>query len=163
VSASHLGSVERGETGVSTQLAMRIADALLMRPTDFATFGPGDPIVVRADGRPQGLFDGGVVWEELSPPGHELEPALLVAPPGQDSGGPYTRPGETFVHVLNGTLRFTFPESDPESDAVVAGAGDSVTLPPRTLFGWDNPGESPSRSLWVESPSPYRSASGDPR
>jgi DNA-binding transcriptional MerR regulator/quercetin dioxygenase-like cupin family protein len=156
VSASHLGTIERGEAGISTQLIMRIADALLVRPTELATFPATDPIVVRADQRARGEFDGGVVWEELSPPGRQLEPALLIAPPGQDSGGPYSRPAETFVFVLAGPLHFTLPDNA----LIVANDGDSVTLPARTPFSWDNPGPRESRSLWVESPSPHPPSAG---
>ncbi|MFI6601479.1 MerR family transcriptional regulator [Nonomuraea sp. NPDC050536] len=145
VSPAHLGAVERGDTGVSTQLIMRIADALLVPPSALATFRARGTMVVRQDERACGLFAGGVVWEELTLPGYRLESSLLTVPPGEASDGAYARPGESFAFVLAGRLRFTLPDEE-----IVLAEGDSIILTSHTSFAWDNPGQEPARVLWVE-------------
>ncbi|GGT30489.1 MerR family transcriptional regulator [Nonomuraea spiralis] len=146
VSPAHLGAVERGDTGVSTQLIMRIADALLVPPSALATFRARGTTVVRRDERARGLFAGGVVWEELTLPGYRMESSLLTVPPGEASHGAYARPGESFVFVLAGRLRFTLPEAEE----IVLVEGDSIILTSHTPFAWENPGQEPARVLWVE-------------
>ncbi|WP_066941967.1 MerR family transcriptional regulator [Microtetraspora fusca] len=146
VSPAHLGAVERGDTGVSTQLIMRIADALLVPPSALATFRAQGTMVVRQDERARGLFAGGVIWEELTLPGYRMESSLLTVPPGEASHGAYARPGESFAFVLAGRLRVTLPDEEE----IVLADGDSVILPAHTPFAWDNPGEEPARVLWVE-------------
>ncbi|MEV7012844.1 MerR family transcriptional regulator [Streptosporangium sp. NPDC051022] len=146
VSSAYLGALERGDSGVSTRLIMRIADALLVPPSALATFRARDTMVVRQDERARGLFEGGVVWEELTLPGSGMECSLLTVPPGEASGGAYARPGESFAFVMSGRLRFVLP-GDEE---VIVAEGDSITLPSHTSFAWDNPGSEPARALWVE-------------
>ncbi|WP_214325686.1 MerR family transcriptional regulator [Nonomuraea sediminis] len=146
VSPAHLGAVERGDTGVSTQLIMRIADALLVPPSALATFHARGTMVVRQDERARGLFAGGVVWEELTLPGYRLESSLLTVPPGEASHGAYARPGESFAFVLAGQLRFTLPDAEE----ILLAEGDSIILTAQTSFSWENPGQEPARVLWVE-------------
>lgn len=145
ISPSFLSSVERGETGVSTQIVARIADAFLIPMSGLARFRAHDTKVVRSDERARGLFSGGVVWEELAAPGHSLEPAMLTVPPGESSGGAYSRPGEAFTLVLVGELRFTVGR-----EQILLGQGDSIVLPPATAYAWENPGETPAQAVWVE-------------
>lgn len=145
VSPSFLSSVERGEVGVTTQFVARVADAFLMPMSGMASFRAQGPFVVRRDERASGTLVGGVVWEELVLPGHTLEPALLTVPPGGDSGGPYARPGETFVFVLAGALVFTLGEERVELEE-----GDSLVVPAQTHYAWSNPGGRPARAFFVE-------------
>ncbi|MEV8632995.1 MerR family transcriptional regulator [Streptosporangium sp. NPDC051023] len=146
VSPAYLGALERGDSGVSTRLIMRIADALLVPPSALATFHARGTMVVRQEERARGLFEGGVVWEELTLPGSRMESSLLTVPPGEASGGAYARPGESFAFVLSGCLRFVMSGGEE----IVVVEGDSITLPSHTSFAWDNPGQEPARALWVE-------------
>ncbi|MEU7003201.1 MerR family transcriptional regulator [Nonomuraea sp. NPDC046570] len=146
LSPAYLGAIERGDSGVSTQLIMRIADALLVPPSALAAFRAHGPMVVRRDERARGVFEGGVVWEELTLPGYRLESSLLTVPPGEGSGGAYARPGESFAFTLAGRLRFTLPDQQE----LLVTEGDSIILPPHTPFAWDNPDSEPARLLWVE-------------
>jgi DNA-binding transcriptional MerR regulator/quercetin dioxygenase-like cupin family protein len=145
ISPAYLSALERGEGEPSSHIVARIADAYLIPMSGLAEFRARGPVVVRADERARGVLDGGVTWEELVLPGHALEPALLIVPPGQGSGGEYSRPGETFAFMLEGALVFTLEQED-----LVVGAGDSITLEPRTTFAWTNAGEAEARALWVE-------------
>lgn len=144
ISPSLLSSLERGESGISTQLVARIADAFLVPQSAFAAHRPSSLVVRRAD-RVRGVLDGDVMWEELAAPGHALEPSVLTAPGGQGSGGSYSRPGETFVFLLSGQLSF----SVAGQSHLLAG-GDALMVPPRVDYEWHNPGTRPARALWVE-------------
>jgi DNA-binding transcriptional MerR regulator/quercetin dioxygenase-like cupin family protein len=145
ISPAYLSALERGEGEPSSQIVARIADAYLIPMSGVAEFRARGSVVVRADERARGVLDGGVTWEELVLPGHALEPALLVVPAGQGSGGEYSRPGETFAFMLEGALEFTL-----EHDELIVGPGDSIILEPRATFAWKNPGEIEARALWVE-------------
>jgi len=145
ISPAYLSALERGESEPSSSVIARIADAYLIPMSGLAEFRARGPVVVRADERARGVLDGGVTWEELVLPGHALEPALLIVPPGQGSGGPYSRPGETFAFMLEGALDFAL-----EHDEHRVGPGDSITLEPRATFAWENRGEIDARALWVE-------------
>jgi DNA-binding transcriptional MerR regulator/quercetin dioxygenase-like cupin family protein len=145
ISPAYLSSLERGEGEPSSQIVARIADAYLIPMSGLAEFRARGSVVVRADERARGVLDGGVTWEELVLPGHALEPALLIVPPGEGSGGEYSRPGETFAFMLAGTLEFTLGHEE-----LAVGPGDSITLEPRTAFAWQNAGEVEARAVWVE-------------
>ena len=147
VSPSVLSALERGESGVSVRLLSRIADALDMPMSAFAPVRPLGTRVVRAGERPRTVLAGGVTWEELVSPGHALEPALLIVPPGETSGGPIARPGEIFVFVLSGCLTFVTGEDDAE---VEIGEGDSLVLAPASTWSWHNGADAEARALWVE-------------
>ncbi|MEA2283058.1 MAG: hypothetical protein QOK21_3665 [Solirubrobacteraceae bacterium] len=145
ISPAYLSALERGESEPSSNVIARIADAYLIPMSGLAEFRAQGSVVVRAGERARGVLEGGVTWEELVLPGHALEPALLIVPPGQGSGGQYSRPGETFAFLIEGTLEFTL-----EHEELVVGRGDSITLEPRTTFAWENRGETEARALWVE-------------
>jgi DNA-binding transcriptional MerR regulator/mannose-6-phosphate isomerase-like protein (cupin superfamily) len=145
ISPAYLSALERGEGEPSSHIIARIADAYLIPMSGLAEFRARGPVVVRADERGRGVLDGGVTWEELVLPGHALEPALLIVPPGQGSGGEYSRPGETFAFMLDGTLDFAL-----EHEQLSVGPGDAITLAPRTSFAWNNLGSIEARALWVE-------------
>jgi DNA-binding transcriptional MerR regulator/quercetin dioxygenase-like cupin family protein len=147
VSPSFLSAVERDETGVSTAVIARIADAYLMPISAFTAVRAKDPSVIRKAERTTSVLDGGVTWEDLVLRGHELEPSLLTAPPGEGSGGEYSRPGESFVFLLAGRLRFALGD---DGRTIELGTGDALLVPARTTFSWTNPGRHPARAVWVE-------------
>jgi DNA-binding transcriptional MerR regulator len=151
ISRSFLSTLERGESGVSVQILSRIADTLKMPMSAFAPIHPPATTVVRRDERPRTVLEEGVTWEELASPGHQLEPALLIIPPGATSGGPITRPGETFVSLLEGSLAFTLLDDGSE---MAIEPGDSLILSPASTWSWVNPGPSDARAFWVEQLAP---------
>ena len=112
ISRSFLSTVERGENAVTPHVLSAIADGLDMPMSAFTPdIGPAKR-VMRAAQRPQTTMAEGVYWEELASPGHAMEPAVLVVPPGASSGGAYSRPGEVFVTVLAGELAFEIGAED---------------------------------------------------
>ncbi|MGB4137210.1 MAG: MerR family transcriptional regulator [Microbacterium sp.] len=145
VSASFLSSAERGESAVTTQFAARVADAYLVPMTALADHHARDQHVVRADERARGEFAGGVLWEELTTPGHAIEAALLTVPVGESSGGPYARPGETFILVTAGSILLLTEDEDLRLDT-----GDAVTMTGGRAFEWRNDGTETLHAVWIE-------------
>jgi transcriptional regulator with XRE-family HTH domain len=148
ISRSFLSTVERGESGVSTKVLARMADAFGIPMSGFA--GATDPQkrVMRVTDRPRTVLAEGVSWEELvAPSSHDLEPALLHVPPGRGSGGVFVRPGESFVFLLEGTLTF---QTGERLEEFVLGKGDAIVLDAGVPFSWRNDGKAPATGLWVE-------------
>lgn len=147
VSPSFLASVERGVSGVSVQTLNRLADVLDMPPSAFAPSSDRASSLVRPDERARTVLEGGVTWEELVTPWHNLEPALLIVPPGASSGGPITRSGEIFVFALAGALRFELLD---EGSQVITEPGDALVLQAGSTWSWENKGSVEARVVWVE-------------
>jgi excisionase family DNA binding protein len=152
-SRSFLSRIECGESQVTSQLLARLADAFTVSTTALVEQSDPAAHLVRPADRPRTVLADGVVWEELAGPGHTVEPALLIVPAGASSGGPYSRPGDTFFHLVAGELSFTF--SDPD-DVVRVAAGDSLMLPPPTVWSWANRASAEARAIYVEYVSPER-------
>ena len=146
VSRSFLSTVERGQSGVSVHVLAAMADVFGI---PMGEFGPqlSPTAVLHPDDRPRTVLAGGVTWEELVTPGRAMEPALLHVPAGQSSGGRVTRPGETFVFVLAGTLDFEVEGTDHPLHLTT---GDALLVDGATAYAWSNPGPAPARCLWVE-------------
>jgi transcriptional regulator with XRE-family HTH domain len=144
ISRSFLAAVERGESGCSVQVLSRLADTFRIPMSNPTAIGR----VTRKSARPRTVLADGVTWEELAPPGsHDIEPALLYMPPGQGSGGPIVRPGETFLLTLNGELVFYLGKHREE---VRLGTGDAMIVDGGTPIAWRNPGRKVVTCLWVE-------------
>jgi DNA-binding transcriptional MerR regulator len=159
ISASFLSTVERGESGVSVRTLSRVADVLGMPMSAFAPSQRSSSRLVRPDERARTVLEGGVMWEELVTPGHGLEPAMLVVPPGASSGGPVARPGEIFVLLVSGQLRFDLLD---EGDRIVADPGDALALEPGSTWSWENPATTEARAVWVEQLGPHAWDGGSP-
>ena len=93
------------------------------------------------------MSDGGVAWEELVTPSHNLEPAPLIVPPGASSGGPVTRPGEILVCRPAGDLSF---ELLNEGNRVSTQPGDALVLEAGSTWSWENKGSIEAQVVWVE-------------
>jgi DNA-binding transcriptional MerR regulator/mannose-6-phosphate isomerase-like protein (cupin superfamily) len=146
VEPDYLRSVERGESGVSTRVVARMADAYLVPMAAFGGFRSRRQALVRREERETGEMLGGVVWEELATPGHHLDPAIVHVPAGEGSGGSYTRPSDCLLHVLAGRLQVI----RGADDLVTLLRGDSLMLPGGEPVAWVNPGRSTARFLWVQ-------------
>lgn len=85
---------------------------------------------------------------------------MLLVPAGQSSGGPISRPGEIFVLVLEGVLRFVLHDEERE---VAMGEGAALTLPAGSTWSWSNPGPDTTRAVWVAGDSPPASARQQPQ
>jgi excisionase family DNA binding protein len=153
VSRSFLSTVERGQSGVSVTVLAVMADVFGIPMGEFSP-RPAPTAVLHPDQRPRTVLAGGVTWEELVTPGRTIEPALLHVPSGQSSGGRLTRPGETFVFVLSGTLTFEVEGTDGPIEVT---EGDALLIEAAMAYAWHNPGRSVSSCLWVEEVTRVRS------
>jgi quercetin dioxygenase-like cupin family protein len=149
VSSGTLSSYERGEALISSAIISRLADALLVPLSLLGSSTAPREAVFRGGSLPKTVIEGDVVWEELGSQGHDMEPAILTVPSGENSGGYYSRPGEIFAYVLEGTLSFAVTNEELREIELVA--GDAITVPPRTVFEWRNDGSSVVRAIWIES------------
>lgn len=146
VSRSFLSTVERGRSGVSVRVLSDMADAFGIPMGEFSPQVP-PTAVLHPDERPRTVLAGGVTWEELVTPGRALEPAVLHVPSSTSSGGQITRPGETFVFVLAGSLVFDVDGTDMP---ISLDEGDALLIEPATAYSWHNAGSTTSRCVWVE-------------
>lgn len=146
VSPAYLRSAERGESGFTTRVVARMADAYLIPMAALAGFRGRRHALVRREEREIGEMVGGVVWEELATPGHHLDPAIVHVPAGEGSGGAYTRPSDCFFHLLAGRLHVARGEQDP----IVLARGDSLMVPGGESVSWSNPGRGTARFVWVQ-------------
>lgn len=147
VSPALLSSIERGQARVSTELFSRIADAYGMPMSALIAHESSDEYLVRREDRPVGI--GNVTWEELARPGHLMAPSMVTVPAGEDSGGEYSRSGDTFVFALLGSLQFRVNGRE-----IVVDEEDSLLVPGNTPFAWVNTTNREVRMLWVESIAP---------
>jgi excisionase family DNA binding protein len=146
VSRSFLSTVERGQSGVSVHVLAAMADVFGIPMGEFGP-QPAATAVLHPEERPRTVLAGGVTWEELVTPGRAMEPALLHVPAGRSSGGRVTRPGETFVFVLDGSLDF---EVEGTAAPIRVSTGDALLVEAATAYSWTNTTPLPARCLWVE-------------
>lgn len=148
ISRSFLAAIERGESGTSVNTLALMADVFGIPMSQFAAETPMQGRVMRNNSGPRTRLAGGIFWEELAEPGrHDLEPALLHVPSGQNSGGILIRPGESFVRMLSGQLTITLGELREE---IVLNQGDSIVIDGGTAVAWQNSGPDLAICLWVE-------------
>jgi DNA-binding transcriptional MerR regulator/quercetin dioxygenase-like cupin family protein len=149
ISSGTLSSYERGEALISSAIIARLADALLVPLSLLGSSTVPREEVFRHGSLPKTVIEGDVVWEELGSQGHDMEPAILTVPPGQNSGGAYSRPGEIFAFILEGKMTFTL--TNPEPRQFELKPGDAITVPSRTVFEWSNVALKVVRAVWIES------------
>lgn len=156
ISVSYLSQLERNQSRLPIGVLKKIADVLGVHMNwFFQRPGGADPaegdIVVRAAGRRRMSFTGLGISEELLSPNLSgpLELLLSTIAPGADSED-YSHDGAEAGYVLSGTL-----------DLWVAGRhfrldeGDSFSFQSTQVHRCANPGESPTRVLWVITPPHY--------
>lgn len=150
ISRSHLSALERGEGAFSQKLISELADAVSLPVSAFAPMETAGGIVMRAAQRPRTPLGRDVVWEELAWLGHELEPAHMTVRPGGSSGGVYSRPGEIFLLMIEGSLCVEIPDGRGERTPTVVMTGDSLVLPASTPWSWENVDERDAHAIYVE-------------
>ena len=150
LSVSFLSAVERGLSSISVGNLFKLADA-------YGTTVPGltaeQPAaarsVLRPAERPRYVAGRGRVTIEdlVSAPG-ALEAQRIEVLPGGGSEGCYAHPGEEFVYVLAGRLRFWIGETEDHR----LEAGDSLSFRSTRPHRWRNEGGVPATVLWINVP-----------
>jgi len=95
------------------------------------------------------LETGGVRIENLSlGPLRLMEPQLLTVESGAGSEEAYAHDGEEFLFVMEGCFDVWLDEKEHYE----LKAGDSLSFASSVPHRWSNPGQEPTRVLWVNSP-----------
>jgi DNA-binding transcriptional MerR regulator/quercetin dioxygenase-like cupin family protein len=152
VSIAHLSLVERGLATPTVALLQRIAAAYggtLLELFD-ATEGDGTAgKLVRAGERRrlQG-FDRVQMEDLVRFPDAALQVEIFTVEPGGGSGGGYAHEGEEAIFVLEGCLQVLLDESERYDLA----PGDTLYFRSTQVHRWHNPGATPARVFWVNTP-----------
>lgn len=155
-SVSVISKIENGKVTPSLTLLHRMVGVLDINiGALFAASGDGEePAVMRAGSRPVIAIErdgrrAGVQLERLVPygEGHLLQGNIHIVAPGSGSEGGLEHEGEEVGYVLEGELTLTI---DGRSYALRA--GDSFVFRSNRLHGYSNPGTTPTRILWINTP-----------
>lgn len=150
LSVSFLSAVERGLSSISVGNLFKLADA-------FGTTVPG--LTAERESAPRSLLhprerpryvagqDRVVIEDLIASPG-ALEAQRIEILPGGGSDDAYAHPGEEFVYVLAGQLRFWIDEREDHR----LEAGDSLYFRSSRPHRWRNEGDEPATVLWINVP-----------
>jgi transcriptional regulator with XRE-family HTH domain len=151
LSPSYVSSVERSLRRPSVATLQKLASALGTHIAAMLGDRPIDPhdVVVRRERRRRLRLDlPGILMEQLTTKERELEPTYMRIEPGAGIHQPYQHEGEEFVFILAGVLEITIDGSQTH----VLREGDAITFASQRPHSWRNPGPSPSRLIWVNTP-----------
>lgn len=149
LSVSFVSLFERGLSNIAVHKLRRLASAYGTTVGELlAPEGQTPWRQVKPTERPY-LETGGVRIENLSfGPLRLMEPQLFTVEPGAGSQEPYTHDGEEFLFVMEGCFDVWLDEDEHYE----LEAGDSLCFPSSVPHRWSNPGQEPTRVLWVNSP-----------
>ena len=94
------------------------------------------------------LASGATVCFLVNGPEHQMEPNLIIAQPGAESGCTLEHAGEEMVHVVEGEVEVFLHDHPPTR----LEAGDTLTYPAPIPHGWRVVGKNQTRFLIVSSP-----------
>ena len=150
LSVSFLSAVERGLSRISVGNLFKLADAF---GTTVPGLTSGQPdvgrSVLRPEERPRYVAGRGrVTIEDLVAAPGALEAQRIEILPGGGSEGCYSHPGEEFVYVLAGRLRFWIGETEDHR----LEAGDWLSFRSTRPHRWRNEGSVLATVLWINVP-----------
>lgn len=161
LSANYLGQIERGQANPSIAALKKITDSLgitlMSLVEEIGENGrpiptpPSQPVeVVRAGARKTLIYPGGARRASLLTPDLQgaLEVIITVEDPAPEGTGEwYSHEGEEFGLVLEGTYEVVV-----EDRTYLLEEGDSIRFKSNIPHQMRNPGEKPSKTLWVITP-----------
>jgi transcriptional regulator with XRE-family HTH domain len=155
-SVSVISKIENGKVTPSLTLLHRMVGVLDINiGALFAAPADGEePAVMRAGTRPVIAIErdgrrAGVQLERLVPYGerHLLQGNIHIVAPGSGSEGGLEHEGEEVGYVLEGELTLTLDDK-----SYTLRAGDSFVFRSNRLHAYSNPGTTPARILWINTP-----------
>jgi len=156
VSIGYVSQIERNRSKLSIGMLKRISDLFGVHMNWFFQSGGNAPpeernIIVRAGNRRRMTFTGLGITEELLSPNlaGPLELLLSTIEPGADSDY-YSHDGAEAGLVLSGRLELWVGENRFELDA-----GDSFSFNSTETHRCRNPGDQPTKVVWVITPPHY--------
>ena len=112
------------------------------------SYGVHEDPVVRANERRVLDSDDGIVIEDMSTFGNDLEPIIITISPGSGTKGPLSHEGEEFLFVLSGQLTLRL---DGAIDYLL-GPGDSMAYNSLRSHQYGNEADEPVSVVWVNTP-----------
>ena len=150
LSPSYISAVERSLSHPSLSILSRLAavfDTNVLALMGDSSGAHEDP-VVRAHERRVLDSDDGIVIEDMSTLGNDLEPLIITIIPGAGTNGPLSHEGEEFLFVLSGQLSIRL---DGANDYLLS-PGDSMAYNSLRSHQFGNKGDEPVSVVWVNTP-----------
>jgi len=149
VSAAAIHKVERGDMVPTITTLLKLAAALERPVGHFVDDGTHAPVAsfVAARQRPDlpsphaSVTRAGITG---APERFRIAGALTVLEPGASGGDEAPHSGEELVHVLVGALDF-----EVAGERHTVADGDTLQYPADRSAQWSNPGEIPTRAVWL--------------
>lgn len=150
LSPSYISAIERSLAHPSLSILSRLAavfDTNVLTLMGDSYRAHEDP-VVRATERRVLDSDDGIVIEDMSTSGNDLEPIIITVSPGAGTKGPLSHEGEEFLFVLSGQLTIKL---DGAIDYVL-NPGDSMAYNSTRSHQFGNEGDEDVSVIWVNTP-----------
>ncbi len=150
LTTSFLSKLERGRTSISVDNLRSVAHFLGVEMVHFfERDGLSSAIVTRqGQGTPLLVGKTDAVGESMiSTARSTLQATLYRTPPRQGRSAGFSHPGEEFVYVVRGRIRYWVAEAE-----FVLEEGDSIWHKSSEAHRWTNIGKSPSLTLHVNTP-----------
>lgn len=152
VSIAYLSLVERGQATPAVAMLQRIAAAYGGTLLEFfgeSAGGDTERKLVRAGERRRLRGFDRVQMEDLVRfPDAALQVEIFTVEPGGGSGGGYTHDGEEAVFVLEGQVQMWLDDAERYD----LEHGDTLYFRSTQTHRWHNPGATPARLFWVNTP-----------
>ena len=150
LSQPFLSQLENGKAMPSLLALHQVAAALETTAQNLLDVQPRTEVsLVRGkDTRCYELSSGANVCFLVEGPDHQMEPNLITAQPGAESGCELEHAGEEMVHVIEGTIEIALRDRSPFRLEL----GDTLTYPATVPHEWRVVGDGQARFLIVSSP-----------
>jgi len=150
LTTSFLSKLERGQTSISVDNLRNVAHFLGVEMVHFfERNGPSSAIVTRkGQGTPLLVDKTDAVGESMiNKASSALQATLYRTPVGQGRSAGFSHPGEEFVYVVRGRIRYAVAEVD-----FVLEEGDSIWHKSSEPHRWTNVGRGTAVTLHVNTP-----------
>ena len=150
LTTSFLSKLERGQTSISVDNLRTIAHFLGVEMVHFFERNPVSTAMLtrKGEGTPLVVGTADALGESLiGSTRSSLQATLYRTPPGQGRSTGFSHPGEEFVYVFRGRIRYFVGESE-----FVLNTGDAVWHRSTEPHGWSNVGRSVAVTLHVNTP-----------
>jgi len=150
LSPSYISALERSLSTASVSSLQKLAAALDTQVPALlgGTVTTSSPVVRRRERQGPPGDTPGVVFEDLSTSGSQLEPLLMKIDAGAGSDGSYCHGGEEFLYILKGKLHITLDGLESYDLEV----GDAMTFDSMRPHEWTNPTDRETVIIWVNTP-----------
>ena len=150
LSPSYISAIERSLAHPSLSILSRLAAVFDTNVLALMgdSYGAHEDPVVRANERRVLESDDGIVIEDMSTLGNDLEPLIITIIPGAGTNGPLSHEGEEFLFVLSGQLSIRL---DGATDYLLS-PGDSMAYSSLRSHQFGNEADEPVSVVWVNTP-----------